>query len=387
MNKISEQHSEQKMWSSLFSNLKEYIKIKKEIEDIEDVYDDGVEVSTGNPIVYEKEWDLLKEIQTYILSFDIVNRFVSLNDNEAIELETLVNKSNMVSYDAKSKYPYQKLLFIPVVIWNDKDDQNFFEQETETSKLYNFSETLAPYFKERLTDNLRNIGLIKTGITLGTVNIYDADKALDYIEKGYNINRFTKVPREIMEDLTTINNENWLQAGLLPIQFAAEEYEHIADLDLDNDNGFNNYFKDKIDKRMDFSNALPLMDAIRKVEELKFNLWAKTILSHPLSKNAFYRESTLMVDINKNKQPLFIRAIVEDVGENDEDVLYQWTASRSLYNKFELTESLIPWINTTSPDNVWNVVYSFVENDFYESEVYDKDFKDKMVLPSNITIH
>lgn len=387
MNKTSDQHSETKMWSSLSSNLKQYIKIKNEIEDIEEVYDSGLQTDSVNPIVYEKEWSLLKEIQDYVISFDIFNRFNTLDDEEVSELETLLNKSNMVSYDDKEEFPYKKLLFIPVVVWNDKEGVDFFEQATETNKLYSFGETLMPYFQDRLYENLKNIGLIQTVIAFGKYNIFDGDKALDYMLKGYNINKPTQIPKPIYEDITTLDNDSWLQVALLPVQFAAAEYEYIADLDLNNDGMFDEYFKGKVHNRMDFANALPLMDALNKLEELRFNLWAKTILKHPLTKGALYRESTLLVDIDKNRNPLSIRATIEDVGENEEDVLYEWSASRNLYDKFELTESLIPWINMTNPDNVWNVVYKFVENEADGREVYEKDFSDKIVLPQNITIH
>lgn len=390
MDTVLKKHNEQEMWSSLSSNLKSYIKIKKELEDIEDVYNDETQEAQGNPILYGKEWDLLKEIKEYLISFDIINRINNLNNDEIIELELLINKSNTVSYDSKLKYPYKKMLFIPVVLWNDKDDQDFFEQENEVSKLYNFSETLTPYFKERLMDNMKNIGLIKIGINLGTASIFDADKALDYMEKGYNINQFQSLPQELMEDLTTINNENWLQSGLLPIQFSSEEYEHIADLNLDNDGLFNEYFKAKIDERIDFGNTLPLLDAINKVEEIKFNLWAKTILKHPLTKNAIYRESTLLVDVDDKNKPLFISAIIEDVGENEEDILFEWSGSRNLHDKIELTESLIPWINNTKPENIWNVVYQLYEEenqDEIDKVIIKKEFEDKIVIPDSITIH
>ena len=205
--------------------------------------------------------------------------------------------------------------------------------------------------------------LLQDGIDLSEMELTDIDENL--------IHSLSGVTKEFQEE--------WLQSALIPIVIAATEYEDISDFDFNYDGQLDVEMKSLKTMRADFEQPMSLNKALKRLDALKFSLWAKSVVYDNFVEGGVKRESVIQFHIN-NGDVVYVSVAVMDIDKNDEELI-TLTYGRRINDHYEIQETLLPWVMCADPRMTWSVMYT--EDDFEEDNL-PNNYK---ITYENTTIH
>lgn len=372
-------------WQEVVFKIKEWHKTFTQFELTDEVSES---LTNYNPILCEKEWEAIQAIKKWKKDSNFYFSLQDFDDNEKISFEKLTEKSKNVYFKKDDAKPYKKVFYVPFAIWNDDPDAapDFIPLKGKTI-VRQYASNLYNRLKVR---SLNSMNAFFNGVKVGTEYSFETgslwlksniDKLL---QDGVNLSEMelTEIDEKIINSLGVITKEfqeEWLQSALIPIVIAAKEYEDVSDFDFNYDGQLDNEMQDLKTMRTDFEQPMSLNNALKRLEALKFSLWAKSVVYDNFVEGGVKRESVIQFHVN-NGDVVYLSVAVMDIDKNDEE-LVTLTNGRRINNHYEIQESLLPWVLCIDPRMSWSVMYT-------EDEVDEDDFPNNYKITyENTTIH
>lgn len=341
-----------------------------------------------NPILCEKEWDAIQAIKKWKNESSLHFSMQDFDDNEKISFEKLTEKSKNVYFKKDDAKPYKKVFYVPFALWNDDVDAapDFIPLKGKTI-IRQYASSLYNSLKVRALNSMNTFfNGVKVGTEYGfeTGNLWLKSNIDKLLQDGIDLSEMelTDIDENLINSLGGVTKEfmeEWLQSALIPIVIAANEYEDISDFDFNYDGQLDDEMKSLKTMRADFEQPMSLNKALKRLESLKFSLWAKSVVYDNFVEGGVKRESVIQFHIN-NGDVVYVSVAVMDIDKND-DELITLTYGRRINGHYEIQETLLPWVMCADPRMTWSVMYT---EDEFEEDNLPNNYK---ITYENTTIH
>lgn len=341
-----------------------------------------------NPILCEKEWDAIQAIKKWRNESGLHFSLQDFDDNERISFEKLTEKSKNVYFKKNDAKPYKKVFYVPFAVWNDDVDAapDFIPLKDKTI-IRQYASSLYNSLKIRALNSMNTFfNGVKVGTEYGfeTGSLWLKSNIDKLLQDGIDLSEMelTDIDENLIHSLSGVTKEfqeEWLQSALIPIVIAANEYEDISDFDFNYDGQLDVEMKSLKTMRADFEQPMSLNKALKRLEALKFSLWAKSVVYDNFVEGGVKRESVIQFHIN-NGDVVYVSVAVMDIDKNDEELI-ALTYGRRINDHYEIQETLLPWVMCADPRMTWSVMYT--EDDFEEDNL-PNNYK---ITYENTTIH
>ena len=347
-------------WRKVVSSLKEWYKSYQSYREIYgNAYTEDLEA------VYDRELDLMNAIKQWARNNTKVNSMNELSEDEKLIFLEMLEKSKALTIDPTKDKPYSMTFFLPVAAWNDdpRIDEPVMWEKGNILKL--FRESISPFIVQRVK-TAQQVESQTMGLEIHEVFNYE------HVNKLFSEDIDLDTPDSFLvykNELMHFNREDWLCAGLIPIVLSSDSYMHVVDFNFDSELdesyilSLDNYMDEAMSGFRIVSDVpSSLSDALKSLENLRWEVSTKAIFDSALAEGATYRQCSFTV-LKCGDDLVGLEVVMED--KDDEDtVLNNMVLTRRISSQQDYVLSLPHLI--TDEHFIWDVSYTQIDDEELE---------------------